>query len=183
MGGQGRGMRRAGGAGGDRAEAAELPVHALTTAEALLVWGIRHWVSCLKARTDPIPLMTAGFGSGGVAAAVRPLEAILVVTLDAATVPRDVRCPHCATVGDGERDMLAAIAFAQARRSAESLGKLREWLPPASARLAGELVAEIAGILQDKGLRVPLRRDCDAGSPGGNKSDFRVAVPASLSVH
>jgi hypothetical protein len=161
----------------------ELPVHALSTAEALLVWGIRHWVSCLKAKTDPIPLMVAGFGSGGIARAVRPLESILVITLDAATSPRDVRCTRCATVGDGERDLLAAIAFEQAARPADTLEKLREWLPPASARLAKELVAEIAGVMQDFGLKIPLRREYDAGSLGKMLPDIRVAVPASLSVH
>ena len=46
----------------DDRDVEELPVHALNTAEALMVWGIRHWVSCLKAKTDPIPLMVAGFG-------------------------------------------------------------------------------------------------------------------------
>lgn len=181
--GQERGARRQGSASNGSVEPEELAVHALTTAEALLVWGIRHWVSCLKAKTDPIPLMTAGFGSGGVAQAVRPLEAVLVVTLDAATAPRDVRCTHCATIGDGERDLLAAIAFEQARRPAETLEKLREWLPPASARLAKELVAEIARALRNHGLRVPLRREYGAGSLGGEYPDIRIAVPASLSVH
>ena len=166
-----------------RDEPDELAVHALSTAEALLVWGIRHWVSCLKARTDPIPLMRAGFGSGGVADVVRPLEAILVVTLDAATSPRDVRCSHCATVGDGERDLLSAVAFEQARRPVDTISKLREWLPPASARLAKELIAEIATIMQCHQLRVPLRREYDAGRFGGKHHDIRAAVPASLSVH
>ena len=162
-----------------RDEPDELAVHVLSTAEALLVWGIRHWVSCLKARTDPIPLMRAGFGSGGVADVVRPLEAILVVTLDAATSPRDVRCSHCATVGD----LLAAVAFEQARRPADTISRLREWLPPASARLAKELVAEIAAIMQAHQLKVPLRREYDAGRFGGKHHDIRAAVPASLSVH
>ena len=181
--GQDRGAGRLGDTGNRPVEPDELAVHALTTAEALLVWGIRHWVACLKAKTDPVPLMTAGFGSGGVAQVVRPLESILVVTLDAATAPRDVRCTHCATVGDGERDLLAAVAFEQACRPTDTLEKLREWLPAASARLAKELVAEIAEILQRQGLRVPLRREYDAGSLGGKYPDIRIAVPASLSVH
>ena len=175
--------RGAGRSGSEDGAADELPVHALTTAEALLVWGVRHWVSCLKGGTDPIPLMTAGFGSGGVVAAVRPLEAILVITLDAATAPRDVRCTHCATVGDGERDLLAAVALEQGGRPGEAMGKLREWLPPASARLAKELVAEIARALQDRGLRVPMRPDYRSWRAGGKHPDIRVAVPASLSVH
>lgn len=165
------------------AEADELPVHSLTTAEALLVWGVRHWVSCLKAGTDPTPLMKAGFGSGGVSAAVRPLEAVMVIILEAATSPRDVRCSHCATVGDGERDILAAVAFEQAGRTAETLGKLREWLPPASARLAKEVIAEIARTLQNYNLVVPLRREYGAWREGGSSRHIRVAVPASLSVH
>jgi hypothetical protein len=167
----------------ERTGADELAVHALTTAEALVVWGIRHWVACLKARTDPIPLMEAGFGSGRIAAAVRPLEAMLVITLDSATVPRDVRCIHCATVGDGERDLLAAIAFEQAGYPAETVAKLREWLPPASARLAKDLVAEIAQTLHYNSLRIPLRREYGALPRHGIHRDLRTAAPASLSVH
>ncbi|MEQ8395395.1 hypothetical protein [Thalassobaculum sp.] len=167
--------------GGSSAE--ELPVHALTTAEALLVWGIRHWVGCLKARTDPIPLMTAGFGSGGVGGAVRPLEAILMLTLDTATSPRDVRCTHCATVGDGERDLLAAVAFEQAGRAADTIGKLREWLPPAASRVAKDLVAEIARAFHNCELIVPPRREYGSRRVGGHYPDIRAAVPASLAVH
>ena len=32
----------------DERDTVALPVHALTTAEALLVWGMRHWVACLR---------------------------------------------------------------------------------------------------------------------------------------
>lgn len=174
------GSRRAHGEG-DQPD--ELPVHALTTAEALLVWGVRHWVACLKAGTDPIPLLNAGFGSGGIAGAVRPLESILVITLDTATAPRDVRCTSCATVGDGERDLLAAVAFEQAGLPAESLVKLREWLPPASARLAKELVATVAGIMRQQGLIVPLRSTDDGACRRPGLTDIRAAVPGSLSVH
>lgn len=183
MRGRGRDQRRLDERNGRSEQPDGLAVHGLSTAEALLVWGMRHWVSCLKARTDPIPLMTTGFGSGGVAAAVRPLEAILVITLDAATTARDVRCVHCATVGDGELDLLAAVAFEQARRPAEAHAKLREWLPPTSARLAKDLVAEIARAFQIRGLTVPLRREYGAGSHGWKHPDIRAAVPASHAVH
>ena len=167
----------------DERDTVALPVHALTTAEALLVWGMRHWVACLKAGTDPIPLLTAGFGSGGVAGVVRPLDAILVITLETATAARDVRCGSCATVGDGERDLLAAVAFEQGGRPDRCLGTLRGWLPPASARLAKELVAEIARALQIRGLSVPMRPDDESRRAGGKHPDIRDAVPASLSVH
>ena len=167
----------------DDRDVEELPVHALNTAEALLVWGILHWVSCLKAKTDPIPLMVAGFGSGGVAEAVRPLEAVLLITLDTATTPRDVRCTRCMTIGDGERDLLAAVAFAQASRPEDTVNTLRGWLPPASARLANDLVAEIARSLHDKGLVVPVRREYRSWRVRGDHPDIRVAVPASLTVH
>ena len=42
--GQGRGARRQDGGSRHPVDPEELPVHALSTAEALLVWGIRHWV-------------------------------------------------------------------------------------------------------------------------------------------
>jgi hypothetical protein len=150
--------------------AEELPVHALTTAEALLVWGIRHWVGCLKAMTDPIPLLMAGFGSGGVAEAVRPLEAILMLTLDTAISPRDVRCTHCATIGDGERDLLAAVAFELAGRPIDTVGKLREWLPVASSRVAKDLIADIARALHNCGLWFRCVTNTGRGALGGTTS-------------
>jgi hypothetical protein len=161
----------------------ELPVHALTTGEALLVWGIRHWVACLKARTDPIPLMQAGFGSGRVQAAVAPLEALLLLTLDTATTPRDVRCIRCATVGDGERDLLAVVAFAQADRPLDAVTRLGEWLPPASARIGNGFVAEIARILRHRGLLVPKRPEYGAGRTATSTKYLMSAVPVSMAVH
>ena len=80
-------------------------------------------------------------------------------------------------------DLLAAVAFEQGGRPDRCLGTLRGWLPPASARLAKELVAEIARALQIRGLRVPMRPDDESRRAGGKHPDIRDAVPASLSVH
>lgn len=160
-----------------------LAVRDLTAAEGLLVWGMRHWVACVKGRTDPVPRMLEAFAAGGVAGAVRPLEEILLITVDSATRPRDVRCTQCATVGDGEVDLLAAVACAQARRPADCLARLRGWLPPQPARLAQELVADLAGALHHRKLIIPMRREYGAWRSGGNPADLKDAVPASFSVH
>lgn len=161
----------------------ELSVQALTTAEAMLVWGVRHWVSCLKAGGNPIPLLLAGFGSAGAAAAVRPLEAILLVTLEAAIAPRDVRCARCPSVGAGEADLLAAVALQQAGREQACMARLRLWLPLASARIAQESVTELANELHHRGLIIPMRREYGAWREGGNHPIKGVTVPVPPTVH
>lgn len=126
----------------------------LTTGELLLVWAMRHWVSCLKAHTDPGPLLREGFGKAGIPEAVRPLDQLLTTTLSGARSPRDVRCPGCKGLGDGELDLLDAVAFAQMDRLGDLRRSLAGWLHPAAARAGVVLVHEIGCAMRNRRLIV-----------------------------
>lgn len=167
----------------DAWEAERLTVRSLSQGEALLLWGMRHWVACLKRGSDPIPALVAGFAPSGLARAVRPLEAILLITLEHATVPRDVRCPRCTTVGDGEIDLLAAVALQQARRSLGCECRLRRWLPAEPAGAAKDFVAELANAMHHQKMTVPVRREYGARCEGGAIPDQRAVQWASRAVH
>jgi hypothetical protein len=130
----------------------------LSTAELLLVWGMRHWVACLKARTDPGPLLFEGFTKAEIAEAVRPFDQILTATLTGACAPRDVRCPGCKTVGDAEWDFLDAVALSQIDRRFDLRKSVGNWLYPAAARQSCGLFIELAAILRKRSLIVFPRR-------------------------
>ena len=135
-----------------------LTISKLSTAELLMVWGMRHWVACLKARTDPGPLLYEGFAKAKISEAVRPFDQILALTLTGASAPRDVRCPGCTGVGDAEWDFLDAIALSQIDRRFDLRKSVGNWLYPAAARQVCGLFLELAPVMRAQNLIVFPRR-------------------------
>lgn len=139
-----------------------IPICRLTTGEALIVWAVRHWVQSVRAKLDPHELLTRGFASleaGDITAKdmTRAVDRLLMITLEQATTVRDVGCVRCPALGDGERDILQAIALAQRGRPDGSLAVVRGWLPAAAASIAYEQVAALARCLDAVDLKLPLR--------------------------
>lgn len=149
-------------AGFEEAEPAERPdaltISKLSTAELLMVWAMRHWVACLKARTDPGPLLYEGFTKAKILEAVRPFDQILTLTLTGACAPRDVRCPGCKGVGDAEWDFLDAIALSQIDRRFDLRKSVGNWLYPAAARQACGVFLDMAATMREQNLIVFPRR-------------------------
>lgn len=141
-----------------------IPVCRLTTGEALIVWAIRHWVQSVRARLDPRDLLARGFatleaGDGAALDMTRSVDRLLMLTLEQAVSVRDVGCVRCPTLGDGERDILAATALAQRGRRDEALERVRTWLPDIAARIAYTEIAALGRGLQAAGLTLPLQPD------------------------
>lgn len=157
----------------------QLAVTALTAGEALLVWGTRYWVHSVKQRRDPRSILREGFRTGTVEAAVDPLDELLTLTLNAARSPRDVRCPKCKSVGDGERDILLAVAIAQNGTSAQLHASLGQWLHPSAIHQAAEHVHGIASALESGGLILP----CRVASGPAPRLELANAEPASRLIH
>jgi len=134
------------------------PICRLTTEEALLVWAIRHWVQSVKARLDPRDLLRRGFAQVGAQDMTDPIDELLTITLHEATSVRDVGCVRCPALGDGERDILHAVALAQRGRNEAAIDVLETWLPPSAARLAHTQVIAIGHRLGADTL-LPLRND------------------------
>ncbi|MCR9072346.1 MAG: hypothetical protein NXI18_11555 [Alphaproteobacteria bacterium] len=140
-----------------------IPICRLTTGEALIVWAIRHWVQSVKARLDPRALLTRGFstleaGDSTADDMTEALDRLLMITLEEATTVRDVGCVRCPTLGDGEQDVLRAIALAQRGRRDESLEVVQGWLPTTASLTAYMQIATLARSLDGADLRLPLRQ-------------------------
>ncbi|MEQ8587545.1 MAG: hypothetical protein RLO01_19325 [Thalassobaculaceae bacterium] len=141
-----------------------IPVCRLTTGEALIVWAIRHWVQSVRARLDPRDLLARGFatleaGDGAAQELTQSVDRLLMLTLEQAVSVRDVGCVRCPTLGDGERDVLTAIALAQRGRRERALEQVRTWLPEVATRIAYGEIALLGRVLQTAGLTLPLRSD------------------------
>lgn len=140
-----------------RASTSRTPICRLTTGEALIVWAIRHWVQSVKARLDPRDLLRCGFATIEAEDVTDAVDRLLMITLHEATTVRDVGCVRCPTLGEGERDILKAVALAQRGRREETLSVVQSWLPPSAALRACDDIATIGRALSGAEMIVPLR--------------------------
>ncbi|WPZ34295.1 hypothetical protein T8K17_24070 [Thalassobaculum sp. OXR-137] len=134
------------------------PICRLTTGEALIVWAIRHWVQSVKARLDPRDLLRCGFATIEAEDVSDAVDRLLMVTLREATTVRDVGCLRCPTLGDGERDILEAVALSQRGRREEAMAVVQSWLPLSAALRAYDDIATIGRALTGVDMTVPVRR-------------------------
>lgn len=133
------------------------PICRLTTGEALIVWAIRHWVQSVKARLDPRELLRCGFATIEAEDVTDAVDRLLMITLHEATTVRDVGCVRCPTLGEGEQDILKAVALTQRGRREEALNVVQTWLPLSAALRACEDIAAIGRALTAAEMTVPLR--------------------------
>lgn len=134
-----------------------LPVRDLSTAEHFLLVAIRHWVKALKEQKNPMQILRRGFNLAKVDAAMEDFHAVMTITANSATTALDVRCPKCASYGDGEKSIISAVAFAQAEKSQWALQRLGAWLPGSEALAALAHIEKLARELTKSNLVVPLR--------------------------
>ena len=140
-----------------RSSISRTPVCRLSPGEALIVWAIRHWVQSVKARLDPRELLRRGFATIEAEEVSDAVDRLLMLTLREATTVRDVGCVCCPTLGEGERDILDAVALAQRSRHDEALAVVESWLPPSAALRAYDEIAAIGTALRGADLIVPRR--------------------------
>lgn len=152
------------------------PLCSLSTAETLLVWAVRHWVQSMRANLDPGDLLRRAFATVDAEDAAQAVDSLLWITLREATSVRDVGCLRCPTLGEGERDILRAVAFAQRGEHAAAVAVLATWLPPGAARAAYAPVATIARTLRTADLSLPLRAHPAAPLDGGTRAFERPAL-------
>ena len=146
----------------DQSPSPRTPICRLTTAEALIVWAIRHWVQSVKARLDPRDLLRRGFDRVDAPDMTDAVDEMLTITLHEATTVLDVGCVRCPSLGDGARDFLRTLALAQRGRRDAAVEVLETWLPPSAARLSYEQAAAIGRSLGKSDLQLPLRTDTAA---------------------
>lgn len=142
-----------------RSSAARTPICRLTTGEALIVWAIRHWVQSVKARLDPRDLLRCGFSTIEAEDVTDSVDRLLMITLHEATAVRDIGCVRCPTLGEGERDILQAVALSQRGRRDEALSVAQSWLPLSAALRAYDDIAAIGRALSGVDMIVPMREE------------------------
>jgi len=130
----------------------------LRTAELLLVSTVRLFVAVGSEPTVPVRDWRGGLKAAGVGreagASFLSLFTFLAVT---PRRPLDMRCLHCTTLGHDEALLLRMISLLQHNQCSEALEVLRDWLPPAAARMALLPAEGLAQALRTRGLIVPWR--------------------------
>jgi len=127
----------------------------LSTGQRLVLWGVRHWVACLRDETDSWEGLSQVFAHYGATDAAFSLHGLMQLTRRATTRPVDVRCPVCADVSPDERRILAAVTAAQHGDSEAAAVALAGWLPPTAVRFAIAMAEGLARMLVRAGLPMP----------------------------
>ncbi len=142
-----------------RASETRTPICRLSAGEALIVWAIRHWVQSVKARLDPRDLLRCGFATIEAEDVTDAVDRLLMITLHEATTVRDVGCVRCPTLGEGERDILQAVALSQRGRRDDAVSVVQTWLPLSAALRAYNDIAAIGRALSGADMLVPMREE------------------------
>jgi hypothetical protein len=128
----------------------------LDEGERLLVIGCRMWVACITDRSCPLCPLEQVFDRFGIPDAAAALHDVLCTTARAATRPFQVHGPRCPQISEDEILLLRAAAFAQRRQFPAALRELQDWLPAAAAHSALGPLHELAVLLSEAGLTLPM---------------------------
>src|SRR5262245_11054544 len=96
--------------------------------EKLLIWGIRSWVACCKARICPMGPLRLVFSRYNVADAAASVDALLSITAQCAARGIEVHCPSCSQISSDEICVLRAVAAAQVHELDAAKMFLHSWL-------------------------------------------------------
>jgi hypothetical protein len=149
----------------------------LDEAERLLVIGCRMWVACITDRSCPLCPLEQVFDRFGILDAAAALHEVLCTTARAATRPFQVHGPRCPQISEDEILLLRAAAFAQRRQFPAALRELQDWLPAAAAHSALGPLHDLAQLLREAGLVLPMAQaseDATAHPQVGN------SIPCTL---
>ncbi len=161
-------------------------VEDLTLGEAIILQGVRRWVSCLHQEQEPLPVLQAHFTHYGISNSAAALNAVLRNIAFAATRMVDVRGLACPSLSPDEADLLHALAGYQREESAPAYEALLNWLPPSAIRLSTEPLSILANNLRSAGLILPIRKRPDAEEARGlhpRSWHFNGAVPQGKTFH
>ena len=130
----------------------------LNTGELLLVTSLRLYAMPFREPSRAHPDWRRGFVAAGIGAvAVPAFEALFGIVSRANRYPLDIGGPCCTGLHRDEAKFLRITALHQLGRYPEAGAGLREWLPPAAARMAAMPALGVAFALERGGLRLPLR--------------------------
>ncbi len=149
----------------------------LPFAGQLVVWAMRHWVRGCQLRIDVRKELARAFAEVGAARATVLLNAVMNAVVDGHRRPVEIRCPCHDEISQDEWLVLEIIARYKTNSEETLWLQLRNFLTPAGTRIVGQLLSELAVVLEDADLVVlhPLE------SPVSGKSESQW--PATSSIH
>jgi hypothetical protein len=151
-----------------------LELSELGTPELLLVTSLRLYALPFRTPHRHHLDWRGGFGAAGIGdVAVPNFAALFGIVSRTALRPLAIGCPHCRRLGFDESLYLRLIALKQRSRWQEAATILREWTPPAAARMAAMPVLGLAYALERGRLIVPLRE----GGAGGRSAVMALLDP------
>ena len=83
--------------------------------EKIIIWGIREWLHMIRVAKDPRKSLITGFSQLLVQESVLDFDKFMRVTACSATRKIDVRNKCCLEIGEGEYNILGAMAFSQGK--------------------------------------------------------------------
>ena len=129
-------------------------VHGLQRPEKLIVWAMRVWVVGARERIRVDEVLRGSFSRAGAPAALAVLDNMMAVIASGAARTIDISCVCHEQVSDDERRLLDVIAMFQAGDTLETPLILRSMLTPSATTSAARLIARLAEILSNAGLRL-----------------------------
>jgi len=118
------------------------------------IWAARAWVTALKLDQSFATVSGDTFRRFDLGAAEGALDELFTVIATSATRQIDIRCLKCRRVSSDEALFQVSLAAAQADKAFDAYEALRQWLPPAAARVGFRALYRFAHLLSEKQLRM-----------------------------
>jgi hypothetical protein len=137
----------------------EATLDRLPFAAQFAIWAARAWVTALKLE-QPFAVVSGGtFAKFDLLPAEKALDAFFSIVAGSAARQIDIRCLKCRHVSPDERIFQRALMTAQAGNTFAVYTALRDWLPPAAARLGLQPLMTLARLLAQKELWLAPAQD------------------------
>lgn len=157
-------------------DAGERALESMPFAAQFAIWAARAWVTALKLDQSFASVSGDTFRRFELTAAETALDELFTIIATSASRQIDIRCMKCRMVSPDETLFQEALAAAQADNAFGAYEALRQWLPPAAARIGFRALYRLAHLLGEKQLRMP------AVAAATTLGDTRYQMP-SVALH
>ncbi|MEX0582097.1 MAG: hypothetical protein WD185_00385 [Sneathiella sp.] len=125
--------------------------------EQLTLWGMRFWSDGLQQNYSPYETLREAYTRAKCPEGLLSLDNFLSLVVAGHSRPVDIRCPCCDGISQDEWRLLQSLALAQSGSELHISDLISDFLQPATARIARNVVSGWAGELKRSGLVVPIR--------------------------
>lgn len=133
----------------------ERSLETMPFAAQFAIWAARAWVTALKLDQSFATVSGDTFRRFELSAAETALDELFTIIATSASRQIDIRCMKCSLVSSDETLFQEALAAAQADNAFGAYDALRQWLPPAAARIGFRALYRFAQLLGEKQLHMP----------------------------